>query len=138
MPSARRICGSSSTTSTRLIDSSTASADSIDHRETAAGGVLDGQLTAHRLDEAPGDREPESDAGPRRRLVAEPLERLEDPVALIGWDAGAAVDHPNVDALGNAAGLDPNRVLGRGPGDRVVDDVRQGTFEERGIGVDAR
>ncbi len=72
------------------------------------------------------------------RLVAEPLERLEHSVALIGWNARAAVDDPKVDSLADAARIDPHRVLGRGPRDRVVDDVRDGALEERGVGVDTR
>ena len=76
MPSARRICGSSSTTSTRLIDARFGRL--IDHRESAARRVLDGDLAAHRLDESPRDRQARARRPLPFELIAEPLERLED------------------------------------------------------------
>ena len=43
---------------------STASGKPDDHRHPAAGGVLDGELAAHRVDEALRDREPEPHPAP--------------------------------------------------------------------------
>ena len=84
-----------------------------DHRQPAAGGVLDLDPAAHRLDEPFRDREPESDpvaaAG-----VAEPLEGEEHPLAFRRRDARPAVDDPHVDAAVHRAGCDPRAaVLGR-------------------------
>jgi glycosyltransferase involved in cell wall biosynthesis len=61
-----------------------------------------GQLAAHRLDEPAGDGEADAAAG---GLVAdEPLERLEDEVAVGGRDAGPGVDGAHVDATAASDG----------------------------------
>ena len=55
------------------------------------------QLAAHGLDEALGHGQPEPH--PVRAAVAEPLERLEDPLPVGHRDARAPVDDPEVDAV---------------------------------------
>src|SRR5262249_62218887 len=72
------------------------------------------------------------------RLITQALERLEHAVSLIRRDPRALVDDPQVDALADGAGVDPDGPIGRGPGDCVVDDVRDGAFEERGVGLHSR
>ena len=49
-----------------------------DHRDASTRGVLDRELATHRVDEPARDRETQPDAGAVARVVAEPLERLED------------------------------------------------------------
>ena len=98
MPSARRICGSSSTTRTRVIGPAS-SRTTIG--EPAARCVLDLDLAAHRLDEPSRDGEAESDAV-APLAVAESLERQEHPVALVRGNAGPAVDDAEVDAAVDA------------------------------------
>ena len=71
----------------------------------AARGVLDGELAAHGLDEAAGHREPEADAG-AVGAVAEALERLEHPLAVVGGMPGPVVDDAQVDPVADRAGLD--------------------------------
>ena len=86
---ARRICGSSSTTRTRVTPAGTVDRRAAggatprrgdgevdDDREAAAGRVVELDAAADGLDEAAGDGEAEADAG-LRAAVAEPLERLE-------------------------------------------------------------
>ena len=92
----RRGCGSSA----RL--------QAHDHRQPAAGGVLDLDLAAHRLDEALRDREAEPDAVAAAG-VAESLEGQEHPLALGRRDARAAVDDPHVDVAVDRPGRDPRR-----------------------------
>ena len=55
-----------------------------DHRRAAAGGVLDGEVAADGPGEAAGDGQAEPDAGAAAGVgVVEPLERLEDLLALV-------------------------------------------------------
>ena len=90
------------------------------------------ELAAHRLDEAARDREPEADARAVARVVAQPLERQEDQLPLVHRDARSVVDDPQVHAVGHRARLDPDALIGRRPRARVVDDVGDRTFEQRG------
>ena len=69
--------------------------------------------------------------------IADALERLEHPLPLGHRDAGAAVDDPEVDLEADGSGLDPDRLLGWRPRDRVVDEVRDRPLQQRRIGVDA-
>ncbi len=68
-----------------------------DHqREPSTRRVVDGQLAAHGVDEAACHRQTEPNTG---GTVTEPLEGLEDPLAVGGWYAGTMVDHSEVDAV---------------------------------------
>jgi len=60
--------------------------------ESAAGGRLEPDLTALRLDEAAGDGQAQPDPG-MVGVVTQALERLEDPLPVLGWDAGPVIDH---------------------------------------------
>ena len=129
MTSARRICGSSSTTRTRAHG---AAFERHDRGRSAAGRVFELELAAHRRHEAARDREAEADAGAAVE-IAEPLERLEDAIALGTGDAGTAVDDAEVHAVLHRARLDADPLVGRGPLQRVLDEVRDHPFEERGV-----
>ena len=89
-----------------------------DHGRASGGGVVDREVAAHRPGEPPGHREPEADPGAVRRAVVHALERLEDPLALGGGDARAAVDHADQHAAGDLARLDPHRAPRRASGPR--------------------
>src|SRR5262249_30201052 len=104
---------------------------------TAAWRVLDVEVTPYRADEPLRDREAEPDTG-AVRTITYPLERLEHPLAIGDRDAGAAVDHPEVDLRCHRARFDAHRLLGSAPCDRVVDEVCHRTLEQRWVGVDAR
>ncbi len=73
----------------------------------------------------------------RRRSprVAEPLERLEDAVPVGRRDAGPVVDDPQVDPVGDGAGLDADRCARRRVAEGVGDEVGDGPLEQRGIGL---
>ncbi len=83
-----------------------------DGGRSSAGGVLELELAAHRRHEAARDCEAESDASAAIE-IAQPLERLEDTIALGGRDAGTTVDDAQHDAI-----LHRSR-LARGPVGRV-------------------
>ena len=55
-----------------------------------------------------GHREPEADAVDTR-AVAEPLERLEDPLTVLGRDAGPSIDHPQLDPAAGGGSEDAAR-----------------------------
>ena len=67
----------------------------------AAGGVLDPDAPAVRGDDRVRDREAEP-ACPGNRGSTRPVERLEDPLAVLGGDARALVAHPHRDAVAGA------------------------------------
>ena len=100
------------------------------HRGAAARRVVDSQVAAERFGEAACDREPET-RRPGRDGVAEPLERLEHLLPVGRRDAGAAVDDAEHHRSRDTAALDPHRLLGRRPPQRVVDDVRDRALEQR-------
>ena len=81
------------------------------HRESAARCLLRGQCAVHRLDEPAGEGQPEADPG-RVVGVTEALEGCEDPVQVLRRDAGAAVDHPQLDTVAEAAAGELWRLAG--------------------------
>src|SRR5438445_5283223 len=96
MSSARRMCGSSSTTRTRV------TAVSFRHGEADQDGgatprcVVDGELAPHDLHEAARHRQAETDPG-AVRLVAEALEGPEHRFALVPRDPRALVGDRQLD-----------------------------------------
>ena len=76
---------------------------------------------------------------PRSPLTARPAnERLEDALALVSGDAGAAVDHANDDlaVLSRRTQRDPR--VGRRELQRVLDQVDEGALELGGVDLDRR
>lgn len=78
-----------------------------------------------RLQEAPGDRQPEADTGARRGVPV-PLEGLEDPVLGLVGDAGTRVDDPQFQPVGEGARGDVHGPAGGVVRDGVLDDVGDG------------
>ena len=82
------------------------------HGQPAAGSVLGGQRPAHRLGQAARQRQAEPHPG-RVVGVAQPLERHEHPVPFLLRDAGAAVDHAQLDPVSEGAGGQQRRLVRR-------------------------
>jgi hypothetical protein len=71
-----------------------------DERGAFAGCVLQREFTAHRLNEAAGDGEPEPESAMARIVpVAETLKWLEHLITPIEGDAGSPVDHTDLDVV---------------------------------------
>ena len=117
MVRARSSWGSSSTTSTRVIGSASSALAPARGRRGACRSTVGSETTmvspppgrllgleraAHRLGEAAGEGQAEADAGGVVG-VAEALEGQEDPVPVVGRDAGAAVDDPELDPVAEPA-----------------------------------
>ena len=105
MPSARRICGSSSTTSTRRHRQSAAAGSVIDHREPTARRVVDRDLAAHastnpRRPRARGRRR-------RRRVVAERWNGWKTCSRCSGGMPGPSTTRSST-RLADRAGVDPH------------------------------
>ena len=85
---------------------------------------------------------PRATASPRPTppppLVAEPLERLEEPLALLGGDAGAVVDDLELRALGAGERAHLHGCAARAVAQRVVDQVGEHPLEQAGVGRDQR
>ena len=150
MARARRICGSSSTTRTRVISTPVrgcrgcaqswqgptagAAAASDTTMVRPPPGVSSGvERPAHGLGQPAGQRKPEADTGGVVG-VAEALERGEHPVQLRRGDARTAVDDPELDAVTEEAAGDDGRGSGRAVPQGVPDQVRDDPFEQAGVG----
>ncbi len=105
------------------------------HRDAAAWCVLDDELAVEGFDEAFRDREAESDTG-RVVGVAQPLEGLEQAVALRHGNACSAIDDAQMHTPSDLVGLDAYDASRRRVSERVVDDVGDGAFQQRRIDVD--
>ena len=105
------------------------------HGATATRGVLDVELSADRLHEAPGHGQAEADPDAVVR-VAEALEGLEDPIAVGSRDPRTAVDDPDVHPTGHPPGFDAE-TRSSGVEQCVVDQVGHGPFQEHRVGADA-
>jgi hypothetical protein len=84
---------------------------------------------------SPRDSEPQADAV-AVVTVAEPLERQEDPVVVLGWDAGAAVDDADLHHVVVPAGGDQHLVAGRAVADGVGHEVDEHALQQRRVGDD--
>ena len=97
-----------------------------------AGGDRPAVSDRDRVD----DREPEAGAAgdPRARRVGA-VKSFEDPVALVGWDPGAVVDHgESTGAARQRGGLQRHEPVGSGRvRERVVDQVAQRLGEAVGV-----
>ena len=109
-----------------------------DHRRAAARRVLGRELAADRLDEPPRHGQAEPHPG-TVRLVAEPLEGLEDPLAVRRRYARAPVDHPDVEVVARPHPPRSAPVCPRAP-TRSAFGTRfdERPLDERRIGVDPR
>ncbi len=72
------------------------------------------------------------------RNVAESLERLDDPAAIVGGDADAPVDDAEVHVVSDRCGLDPHRLIEWAEPFGVGDDVGEASFEQRAVADDRR
>ena len=143
MRSAPSICGSSSATRifTRRVGRSRPVLDAGSdehHREAAARGVLGLERAAHPLDEALGQREPETDA---RRVVgvAHALERVEDlaPCARRATP-GPVVGDPQLDRAAERAGAEAGRSSGGGVPEGVGQQVDERPLQQDRVGAHRR
>ena len=75
------------------------------HRQSRTRRVVEAQPCAHRLDEASGDRQAETDTG-IVRAIAEALERKEDSLAVVVWDPWPAIDDAQVDRAADLTRLE--------------------------------
>ena len=90
---------------------------------------------AHRLGQAAGDHQAESDAGPVVR-VAEPVEGQERPLPVGFGDAGPVIDHAQLDPVPAGPGRDQRRRRRGGVAQRVADQVRDDPLGDRRVGYD--
>ena len=99
-------------------------------------GVSSGlERSAHGLGQAAGEGQAEPDAGGVVG-VAEALEGQEDPVPVVGRDAGAAVDDADLDPVAEPAAGQVGRLSGRRVAQGVGAEVRQDPFQQSGVGLD--
>ena len=108
---------------------------STSHGQAAAGGVVGGELAAHRGGEAGGhgQAEPDSLAG---WCVTESLERLEQALLVVLGDAGSVVDHPQPHLGPGSLGGHLHAGGARGVPQGVLDQVRGDSFEEADVDAD--
>ena len=66
-----------------------------------------------------------------------PLERLEDALLLLGGHADAGVNHPDLDPIGHAAGVDGDRGVDGLVPQRVLGDVAEHPVEQPGVSFDS-
>src|SRR5438876_4865341 len=102
MSSARRMCGSSSTTRTRVTAASARDREPDQDGGATPRRVVDGELAAHDLHEAARHREAEADPG-AVRLVAQALEGPEHGFPLVPGDPRALVGDRQLDPTVNGA-----------------------------------
>src|SRR5215471_16995106 len=102
---------------------------------SSPGSVLRPHAPAVRLGEAAGDREAETGAAP---AGAAPPERLEQGLALLGRQAGAAVDDVDTELRRTALRPHDHSGAGRRVVERVVQQVREDTLDLRRVDLDGR
>ena len=105
------------------------------HRDAAAGRVFDDKHASHRVDEPARERQAEPDAG---AVVDEPLKGFEYLFTTRERNALAAIDDPDIDSTRHRTRLDADGSFRGRRGERVVDEVRDRTLQERRIGMDGR
>ena len=108
-----------------------------DHGQPAARGVLGEQGAVHRLGEPAGDGQPEPDAVATRDVAAA-LERREDLVLGLVRDARPAVDHPDLDPVVQASGLDDHLPAAGRVAQGVLQDVGENPVQQAGVGPNER
>ena len=140
---AQQICGSSSTTSTRVMRVT-------DALVRPPGSVDDHRQCRHRACPRPSSSPPIASTKPRATarpsptplpfgLSPEPLERLEHALALVRRDARAPVDDAQLDPVASTAPATTRTgVAGRTACEAFVDEVRDRPLEQRGVGADRR
>src|SRR5580704_10883755 len=148
--SARKMEGSSSTTSTRVMPRRRARGSWLRaerglvryggrerdrDREAAAGGVAGLDAPAQGVGEALGHGQAEADAGVP---VGDPGERLENPFLLRVWNARPVVHDLKPHHAGIELRLQLGRLRGRGVPQRVGEQVGQHPLEQAGVGEHQR
>src|SRR6185295_11495599 len=103
-------------------------------RRALTGTRLDPQSPAVGFREAARDRQPQACTAGR----VEPMERIEDPLALTFGNALAAVDDPDQHFF--ARGVDPNRhrFAQRRPSERVLEQIDERPLQLHGVDANDR
>src|ERR1700722_12520797 len=104
------------------------------HGAPTTRGVVHVEVATDRLDEPAGHGQPQSYTG-LVLGIAQPLERSEYQVAILGWYPWTVIHDTEVDPSGHGTGLDPEAGAPT-MYQRVVDQVGHGPLEENGIGID--
>ena len=113
-------------------------AQSKDHGESSAGGVVGGQRAPHRFGQAAGQGQTQPDTAAAVVAVAEALEGQEHGVAFGGGDAGTVVDDPQLDAVAVGAAGHARRDVPGAVAQGVGEQVDQDAFEQAGVGLHLR